>query len=195
VAAALRLADELELLAAADPVLAGAGALGEAVERLDHVLERFHLRLPLWRPRLALIADGGDGRVAGLTDRLHLRRTDAACVRASATAPERLGERLAAAAAPAEVADLLDRLPLDAAAVLAADAGPGAPAAELYLGRLRGIRLEIDGTVLRDELGLAQSPRVGEVLAELLRRKRNGLLADRGSELEAARELVEREAS
>jgi hypothetical protein len=33
---------------------------------------------------------------------------------------------------------------------------------------------------------------VGEVLAELLRRKRNGQLADRGSELEAARELVER---
>ena len=79
--------------------------------------------------------------------------------------------------------------------MVAADAGPGAGAAELYLDGLRGIRLEIDGTVLRDELGLAQSPRVGEVLAELLRRKRNGQLADRGSELAAARELVGRAAS
>jgi tRNA nucleotidyltransferase (CCA-adding enzyme) len=192
VAAALRLADALGLLAAADPVLAGAGALGPAVERLDHVLERFCLRLPLWRPRLALIAEGGDARVADLTSRLHLRRSDAVRVRAAATASVRLGERLAAAAEPAEVADVLDRVPLDAAAVLVADAGPGARAAELYLGSLRGIRLEIDGTVLRDELGLAQSPRVGEVLAELLRRKRNGQLADRGSELEAARQLVGR---
>ena len=49
--------------------------------------------------------------------------------------------------------------------------------------------------MLRDELGLAQSPRVGEVLAELLRRKRNGQLGDRGSELAAARELVGRAAS
>ena len=49
--------------------------------------------------------------------------------------------------------------------------------------------------MLRDELGLAQSPRVGEVLAELLRRKRNGQLADRRSEIAAARELVARAAS
>ena len=130
-----------------------------------------------------------------MTDRLRLRREDAAAVRAAAAAPGRLGESLQAAAAPADVAELLDRLPVDAALVVAAAGGPGARAAELYLAHLRGIRLEIDGTVLRDELGLAQSPRVGEVLAELLRRKRNGQLADRRSELAAARELVARAAS
>jgi hypothetical protein len=133
--------------------------------------------------------------VAALTDRLRLRRGDAAAVRAAATAPAGLGTQLAAVADQAGVAELLDPLPLDAALVLAADGGPGARAAELYLARLRGIRLEIDGTVLRDELGLAQSPRVGEVLAELLRRKRNGQLADRRSEIAAARELVGRAAS
>ena len=195
-AAALRLGGALGLLAAAHPALAGAGERGDEIARLDAVVRRFGLRLPAWRTRLALVAGGGSGAgVAGLTDRLRLRRVDAACVRAAATAPERLGERLAAAAAPADVADLLDPLPLDAAAVLAAAPGPVGRAAELYLGRLRAIRLEIDGTVLRDELGLAQSPRVGEVLAELLRRKRNGQLADRGSELAAARELVGRRAS
>jgi tRNA nucleotidyltransferase (CCA-adding enzyme) len=195
-AAALRLGAALGLLAAAHPALAGAGERGDDIARLDAVIRRFGLRLPAWRTRLALVAGGAaDAAVAGLTDRLRLRRVDAACVRAAATAPARLGERLAAAAAPADVADILAPLPLDAAAVLAAAPGPGGRAAELYLGRLRAIRLEIDGTVLRDELGLVQSPRVGEVLAELLRRKRNGQLADRGSELAAARELVGRRAS
>jgi tRNA nucleotidyltransferase (CCA-adding enzyme) len=192
-AAALSLAAGLGLAAAADPALADAAADGRAIERLDVVLHRFGLRLPAWRARLALVVrTQPEPRVAGLVERLRLRRRDAVCVVAAASAPARLGERLAAATAPADVADLLDQLPLDAAAVVAAADGAGADAAALYLERLRGIRLEIDGTVLRDELGLQQSPRVGEVLAELLRLKRNGRLADRGSELEAARELMGR---
>ena len=196
VVAALDLAAGIGLLAATDPALARAAEARGRIERLDALQARFGIRLPPWRTRLAAIASGqGEARVAALTDRLRLRRTDAAAVRAAATAPGRIGERLAVAAAPADVADLLDPLPVDAALVVAADAGPGAGAAELYLDSLRDIRLEIDGTVLRDELGLAQSPRVGEVLAELLRRKRNGQLADRRSELAAARELVGRAAS
>jgi tRNA nucleotidyltransferase (CCA-adding enzyme) len=196
VVAALDLAAGIGLLAATDPALARAAEARGRIERLDALQARFGIRLPPWRTRLAAIANGqGEARVAALTDRLRLRRTDAAAVRAAATAPGRIGDRLAVAAAPADVADLLDPLPVDAALVVAADAGPGAGAAELYLDSLRDIRLEIDGTVLRDELGLAQSPRVGEVLAELLRRKRNGQLADRRSELAAARELVGRAAS
>ncbi len=193
-AAALPLAQRLGLLAAV-----GAGmtpAPEERIDRLDAVHARFAPRLPAWRLRLALVAGGaGEDGVAALVECLRLRRGDADAVRAAAGAPSRLGPRLAAAAAPSDVAELLDRLPVDAALLVAGGDGPGAEAAELYLERLRGIRLEIDGTVLRDELGLAQSPRVGEVLAELLRRKRNGLLHDRGSELEAARELVGRAAS
>jgi len=196
VVAALDLAAGIGLLAATDPALARAAEARGRIERLDALQARFGIRLPPWRTRLAAIASGqGEARVAALTDRLRLRRTDAATVRAAAGAPRRIGDRLAVAAAPADVADLLDPLPVDAALVVAADAGPGAGAAELYLDSLRDIRLEIDGTVLRDELGLAQSPRVGEVLAELLRRKRNGQLADRRSELAAARELVGRAAS
>lgn len=193
-AAALHIAEGLGLPAAVGPGLAAAPA--ERFNRLDAVHARFAPRIPVWRPRLALLAGGaGDAAVAVLVERLRLRRADADAVRAAATAPSRLGPRLAAAAAPSEVGELLDRLPVDAALLVAAGDGPGAEAAELYLERLRGIRLEIDGTVLRDELGLAQSPRVGEVLAELLRRKRNGQLRDRGSELAAARELVERGAA
>jgi hypothetical protein len=69
-------------------------------------------------------------------------------------------------------------------------AARGSAAAESYLGHLRGVRLSIDGSVLREELGLAESPRVGEVLRELLRRKRNGELQSRAAELAAARELL-----
>jgi hypothetical protein len=194
VAAALRIADGLGLLAAVGPGLAAEPL--DAFERLDAVHDRFAGRIPIWRPRLALIARAaGDTAVRALVERLRLRRADADAVRAAATAPGTLGAKLAAATTPSDVAELLDRLPPDAALLIAATGGPGADAAELYLERLRGIRLEIDGTVLCDELGLAASPRVGEVLAELLRRKRNGQLADRGSELAAARELVGRAAS
>lgn len=193
VAAALRIADGLGLLAAVGPGVRAEPA--ELLERLDGARDACGLDVPVWRPRLALIArEAGDAGVLALVERLRLSRADADAVRAAA-APAQLGATLAAAAAPADVAELLDRRPIDAAVVVAALGGPGADAADLYLERLRGIRLEIDGTVLRDELGLAQSPRTGEVLAELLRQKRNGQLADRGSELAAARELVGRATS
>ena len=42
----------------------------------------------------------------------------------------------------------------------------------------------------RADLGLAESPRVGEVLGEVRRRKLNGELDGRESELAAARELI-----
>jgi hypothetical protein len=63
------------------------------------------------------------------------------------------------------------------------------PALENYFRRLRDVRLEITGSDVAD-LGLAESPRVGEVLAEIRRRKLNGELDGRESELEAARELI-----
>ncbi|HEY5629137.1 MAG TPA: hypothetical protein VIR16_06470, partial [Candidatus Limnocylindrales bacterium] len=68
--------------------------------------------------------------------------------------------------------------------------GAGAAAAELYLSTLRELRLDIDGDVLRQELGMPESPQVGAMLAELLRRRRNGELGGREQQLEAARELL-----
>ena len=60
---------------------------------------------------------------------------------------------------------------------------------ERYFGELRDVRLEISGADLA-ELGLGESPQVGVVLDEVLRRKLNGELAGRDAELAAARELV-----
>ena len=61
------------------------------------------------------------------------------------------------------------------------------PPLEDYFRRLRDVRLEITGNDVA-ELGLAESPRVGEVLAEVRRRKLNGELDGRDSELAAAQE-------
>ena len=61
--------------------------------------------------------------------------------------------------------------------------------ARAHFEELRDVRLEISGADLA-ELGLRESPRVGEVLGELLRRKLNGELAGRAGELEAAKALI-----
>jgi DNA-binding PadR family transcriptional regulator len=58
-----------------------------------------------------------------------------------------------------------------------------------YFERLRNVRLEIGGADLI-ALGLPESPQIGEILAEIRKRKLNGELDGREAELAAARELV-----
>ena len=130
VAAALPAADALGLLAAVDPALAGEpGARAQRLARLDDLRGRLGILATPWRGRLAAIAVGADAAAVGrMTERLRLDRRSATVVGAAATAPARLGPRLAAAATPADVAEPLDRLPIEAALVVAADAGPGAAA-------------------------------------------------------------------
>jgi tRNA nucleotidyltransferase (CCA-adding enzyme) len=59
-----------------------------------------------------------------------------------------------------------------------------------YFSRLRDVRLEIGGEDLAS-LGVSESPRVGDILAEIRRRKLNGELDGRESELAAAKALIE----
>jgi hypothetical protein len=66
----------------------------------------------------------------------------------------------------------------------------GSAAALDYLERLAAIQLELDGETLRRELGLPESPQIGEILGQLLRRKRNGELPGLADELAAARSLA-----
>ena len=58
-----------------------------------------------------------------------------------------------------------------------------------YFRELRGVALEVTGADLA-HLGLGESPRVGEILGELRRRKLNGELDGRDTELAAARALI-----
>jgi len=151
-----------------------------AVERLR---QHHAPRTPPWRAALVVLARHlPDADLPMLAHRLVLRRRDAATLRAAVSAPfPREG------ASPAAVAEIYASRPVEAALLAAASGSAGAT---VYLEHLRGVRLAIDGGVLREELGLEQSPRVGEVLRELLRRKRNGELDGREDELAAARALL-----
>ena len=155
----------------------------ELLSRVEELRLRYSPRTPGWRAGLVVLARRlPDADLPRLAHRLVLRRRDAATLRAAVSAghPEE-------DASPAAVAEAFSSRPVEAALLAAAG---GSAAAESYLGHLRGVRLSIDGSVLREELGLEESPRVGEVLRELLRRKRNGELESRAAELAAARELV-----
>lgn len=158
--------------------LAGTNADVALVERLDALRLELDPGAPLWRLRLtAIVRDH-----PSLVDRLALRREDQRAVEdAVALAPQ-----LEGATDPVEIARIAGRSPEAALLALAER-----DSAELrdWFTRLRNIRLDISGADLA-ELGLPESPRVGEVLEELRRRKLRGELDGRESELAAARELI-----
>jgi tRNA nucleotidyltransferase (CCA-adding enzyme) len=164
----------------------------EAVRLLDRVLalrDELHLDVPSWRLGLEVLArEMSSTEVYDWLDRLKVRRRDAEQIAAAVTVGPRIAERLRTdEPTPAELVDLADRYAPDAP--LFALALEDLPRLREYF-RLRGVRLAISGGDLA-ELGLGESPRVGEVLAELRRRKLNGELTDgRESELAAARELI-----
>jgi tRNA nucleotidyltransferase (CCA-adding enzyme) len=157
---------------------AGTSADTALVERVDALRDELDPGAPLWRLRLAVIAR----EHPGLLDRLALRREDQRAVeQAIALAPE-----LADATDPVEITRLAGRSP---EAALLALAGHDSGELREWFTRLRNVRLDISGADLAD-LGLPESPRVGEVLEELRRRKLRGELDGRESELAAARELI-----
>ena len=164
----------------------------EAVGLFDRLvaLAREHgVDVPAWRlGLLALARKLPSDELYDWLERLKVRRRDAERIAAAITVAPRLVERLRGQEAdPAEVVAIAEPYAPDAP--LFALALADVPALEEYFGRLRDVRLEITGTDVA-ELGLAESPRVGEVLAEVRRRKLNGELDGRESELQAVRELI-----
>ena len=171
---------------AIQPGLAADDAARALFERLRELRDRYGLGIPSWRLGLAALARDVVEPRAWL-DGLKLRRQDALAIEAAVTVGPQLAEQLRERRDPAEVVALAEPYPPDAP--LFALALEDTSTLCDYFERLRGVRLEVDGTDLA-ELGLAESPRVGEVLAELRRRKLNGELDGRDSELAAARELI-----
>src|SRR5438067_7544391 len=183
----LRLA-ELGADKAIHPHLAADDDAVKLLARLRALAQQYELDAPSWRLGLAALARKlPPDEVYGWLQRLKVRRRDAEAIAAAVTVGPRLVERLQAGAEPAEVVALADPYAPDAPLVALALAD--LPPLHEYFERLRGVRLEVSGADLA-ELGLAESPRVGEVLAELRRRKLNGELDGRESELAAARELI-----
>jgi tRNA nucleotidyltransferase (CCA-adding enzyme) len=158
------------------------------LRRLTELRDRYGLEVPAWRLGLAALARHlPPDEVYDWLQRLKVRRRDAERIAAAVTVGPRLVERLEKGAEPAEVVALADPYAPDAPlfALALADLEP----LRTYFKRLRDVRLEVSGSDLA-ELGLGESPRVGEILAELRRRKLNGELDGRESELAAARELI-----
>ena len=164
----------------------------EAVGLIDAMRElnsRYGLEVPVWRLGfIALARDLPPDEVLDWLHRLKVRRRDAEQIAAAVTVAPRIVERLQGAASPAEVVALAEPYAPDAP--LFALALADLPSVREYFERLGDVRLEITGADMA-ELGLAESPRVGEILSELRTRKLNGELDGRESELAAARELIE----
>ena len=171
---------------AVHPALAADETARDLFGRLLDLRDRYGLGIPSWRLGIAALARDVPEPRAWL-DGLKLRRQDARAIEAAVTAGPKLAEELREQRDPADVVALAEPHPPDAA--LFALALADVPALRDYFERLRNVRLEVDGADLA-ELGLAESPRVGEVLAELRRRKLNGELDGRDSELAAAKELI-----
>ncbi|HET8607152.1 MAG TPA: CBS domain-containing protein [Gaiellaceae bacterium] len=187
----LRLAD-LGTDRAIHPHLAADEQAADLLARLVALRDRHGLDVPAWRLGLTVLARRmPPDEIYAWTARLKLRRRDAEAIAGAVTLGPRLAERLAAEAlAPAEVVALAEPYAPDAP--LYALALGDAPALHDYFARLADVRLAIGGRELA-ELGLGESPRVGEILGELRRRKLNGELDGRESELAAARELIGRQ--
>jgi tRNA nucleotidyltransferase (CCA-adding enzyme) len=187
-ASILRLA-ELGVDLAIHPHLAADEEAVSLLARLRALNDEYRLGVPAWRLGLEALARRlPPDEVYDWLERLRVRRRDAEQVAAAVTVGPKIAERLSD--------EQLD------AAELVAMAEPYAPDAPLfalatadleplrtYFRDLRGVHLDITGADLA-ELGLGESPRVGEILGELRRRKLNGELDGRDSELAAARELI-----
>jgi tRNA nucleotidyltransferase (CCA-adding enzyme) len=182
---------ELGLAKAVHPRLTADDESARLVERLRDLDDRYHLEVPPWRLGLAALArELSAEELSGLLARLKVRKRDAQHIAAAVTLGPGIADRLGEGSmSPADVVALAEPHAPDAP--LFALALTDRPQLHEYFERLGGIRLEINGTDVA-RLGLAESPRVGEILVELRRRKLNGELDGRESELAAARELIER---
>jgi hypothetical protein len=145
--------------------------------------------VPTWRIGIAALArELTSDEAYDWLDRLTVRRRDAERIVGAVTVAPRIVERLRSETLdPARVVALADPFAPDAP--LFALALEERPELRDYFERLRSVQLEIGGADLI-ELGLPESPQIGEILGELRKRKLNGELDGREAELAAARELV-----
>jgi tRNA nucleotidyltransferase (CCA-adding enzyme) len=181
---------ELRLAAAIHPQLEASDEAARLFTRLRELDARYALDVPHWRLGLATLARRlGRDDVHALLHRLDLGKRDARHIAAAIADGPRLADQLRDGGLPASEIVALAEPDHPDAPLLALALSDLQPLHD-YFDRLQHVRLQIGGAELA-ELGLGESPRVGEILAELRRRKLNGELDGRESELAAARELIE----
>jgi tRNA nucleotidyltransferase/poly(A) polymerase len=161
------------------------------IEKVDALRAQYAPAAPAWRLRLGVLARNmSSTEVLEWADRLKLRRRDADRIADAVTVAPRLRDLVAGIKEPAELRAVIEPHDPDGALLALAEAkGRARQRLVRYFEEIRGVELEISGGDLA-ALGLGESPRVGAILAELLRRKLNGELDGRAAELDAAKELL-----
>jgi len=180
---------ELGADGAIHPHLRGDEAAARLFTRGVAIRDELGVDLPTWRIGLAALAYAMKSDEAyGWLERLKVRRRDADRIVGAVTVAPRIVERLREEELdPAQVVALADAFSPDAP--LLALARDDRPELREYFSKLRDVSLEIGGADLI-AMGLTESPRIGDILGELRRRKLNGELDGRDAELAAARELA-----
>jgi len=185
-----RLAD-LKIDRAIHPHLAADEESVRLIDELDRLHSAHAPETPTWRLRLAVLARRlRPDELYEWFERLKLRRRDADRIADAVAVGPRLPELLTGVEEPATVRALVEPHDPDGALyALALADEPVRSRLVRYFEDFRDVRLEISGGDLA-ALGLGESPRVGAILEELLRRKLNGELDGRESEIRAAKELI-----
>jgi len=185
----IRRLGELGADRAIHPHLRGDDSAAALFSQAAALRDELDVDVPTWRIGIAALARELTSEEAyDWLERLAVRRRDADRIVGAIVVAPRIVERLRSETLePAQVVALADPFAPDAPLFALALADR----AELrdYFDRLRAVRLEIGGADLI-ALGLPESPRVGEILGEIRKRKLNGELDGREAELAAARELV-----
>jgi tRNA nucleotidyltransferase (CCA-adding enzyme) len=185
----IRRLGELHADAAIHPHLRADDHAATLFQRAISLRDELATEIPTWRIGLAVLArELSSAEAEDWLERLKIRRREADHVIAAIAAAPRIVQRLRSAAAdPSQVFAVADPFAPDAP--LLALAAEDRPELRDYFLRARHVRLAVTGADLL-AMGLEESPRVGEILAEVRRRKLNGALAGREAELALARELV-----
>jgi hypothetical protein len=145
-----------------------------------------------WSAGLAVASLGNSGDVMRrLSERLCATRDEEKILAATGEMDaEALSAALESASGGAAVCDALEKFPLETLVAFRAAASPAARArVDDFLRRMRGMKLEISGEDLASA-GFARGPLMGAALAEILRKKRDGLLSGAADELASARAFL-----
>ena len=185
----IRRLGDLDADHAVHPHLRGDEEAAQLFARALELRDELGVEVPVWRLGIAALARELTSEEAyDWLERLKVRRRDIERIVGAITVAPRIVERLRAEELdPARVVALVEPFAPDAP--LVALARDDRAVLREYFVRLRDIQLEIGGADLI-ALGLVESPRIGEILGELRRRKLNGELPGREDELAAARELA-----
>lgn len=185
----IRRLGELGVDRAVHPHLIGDEEAARLFTRALELREELGIDVPAWRLGIAALArELSSDEAYDWLERLRVRKRDVERIVGAIAVGPRMTERLRREKLdPAQVVALADPFAPDGP--LLALAREELPALRDYFEHLRNVQLEIDGDDLV-AMGLEESPRIGALLGEVRKRKLNGEVDGRDSELAAARELL-----